>query len=116
MYKLIENYFSFKDDRGEIRGLVNFGNWQEVNYVKSYKDTVRGNHYHKKTKEVIIILDGKINVELKSGDNVEALTLKKGDVILIEPMTIHTFTMLEDSSWINLMNVKNEKDAPDIYK
>ena len=35
--KIIESYFTFKDDRGLIKGIVNEGNWQEINYVSSKK-------------------------------------------------------------------------------
>lgn len=116
MYKIIENYFSFKDERGEIKGLINFDNWQEVNYIKSFKGSIRGNHYHKQTKEAIIVLEGEIKVNLQKDSQKEEIDLKKGDVILIEPMTRHTFTMKTDSSWINLLTIKNDEKSPDIYK
>ena len=116
MYKLIKNYFSFKDERGEIKGLINFDSWQEINHITSFKGTIRGNHYHKKTKEAVVVLDGKINVSLNNDNEKENLILQKGDVIVIEPMTVHTFKMLEDSSWINLLTIKNDAKSPDIYK
>ena len=112
MYKIIENYFSFKDERGEIKGLINFDNWQEVNYITSHKGTVRGGHYHKKTREAIIILNGKIEASFDK----EIKILNEGDVLIIEPETFHTFKMIEDSSWINLLTVRNNPDSPDIYK
>lgn len=116
MYKIIENYFSFKDERGEIKGLINFENWQEVNCITSYKGTVRGGHYHKKTREAIIVLSGKIKVDIRKNSESECFVIEKGDVILIEPMSVHTFEMLEDSSWINLLTIKNDEKSPDIYK
>ncbi len=116
MYKKIDNYFSFKDERGEIKGLINIDNWEEVNYIKSFKDTVRGNHYHKNTKEAIIILDGEIEANFEKDGVSDGLILKSGDVIIIEPMTRHTFKMLQDSSWINLLTLKNDEKNPDIFK
>ena len=83
MYKIIENYFSFKDERGEIKGLINFENWQEVNCITSYKGTVRGGHYHKKTKEAIIVLSGKIKVDIRKNSESECFVIEKGDVILL---------------------------------
>ena len=53
MYKIIKNYFNHKDERGEIKGLVNFGSWEEINYITSIEGTVRGGHYHKNTKELL---------------------------------------------------------------
>ena len=116
MYKIIENYFSFRDERGEIKGLINFDNWQEVNYIKSLKGSVRGNHYHKNTKEAIILLEGKVEADFRDKTDKKTEVLKAGDVIIIEPETVHTFKAIEDSSWINLLTLKNNPENPDIYK
>lgn len=119
MYKLINRYFSYKDERGVIEGLVNFGNWQEINIITSYKNTVRGGHFHKKTKELFYILKGQIKAELydvNSADKKETVILKEGDIFLIEPYTLHTFTMLTDSQWINMLSIKNDETSPDIHK
>lgn len=119
MYKFINKYFSHKDERGTIEGLVNFGNWQEINIITSCKNSVRGGHFHKEIKELFYILKGEIKAELcdiNSTDKKETVTLKEGDIFLIEPYTLHTFTMLTDSQWINMLSLKNSETAPDIYK
>lgn len=119
MYKLINKYFSYTDQRGTIDGLVNFGNWQEINLITSNKGSIRGGHYHKKTSELFYILKGEIKAELcpfNSLDKKETLVFKQGDIILIEPYTVHTFFMLTDSQWINMLSIKNNENSPDIYQ
>lgn len=116
MYKKIENYFSFKDERGEILGLINFDSWEEINHIKSFKDSIRGGHYHKNTIEGIIVLKGSIKADFIKGNKKDNIYLKAGDVIIIEPEVLHTFTMLEDSEWLNLLSIRNNPKSPDIFK
>lgn len=116
MYKLIKNYFEFKDNRGVIKGLIDFGNWQEINYIQTNAGVTRGGHYHKKTEEIFIILEGTIEAEFKQDDKFEKVTLQKGDVMLIEPLVVHTFHIKTDAVWINALSIKNDSKNPDIYK
>jgi len=64
MIKILEPYFLFEDERGFLKGLINFGNWHEINLIYSQANSIRGNHYHKETEEIFIILEGKIKVTL----------------------------------------------------
>ena len=56
MIELVSKYFIHEDDRGRFEGLVNFGQWEEINIIKTKANTIRGNHYHKDIKELFIIL------------------------------------------------------------
>ena len=64
MIKFYSNYFKKEDPRGKIVGLINQGNWEELNYFCTDSDQIRGNHYHKKTDELFIILKGKLEIQL----------------------------------------------------
>ena len=33
--KIIKPYFKFEDERGSIKGIINKGNWEEINYIFS---------------------------------------------------------------------------------
>ena len=55
----------FKDERGRIDTIFAGKPWKEINKFSSMKGAVRGNHYHKKTEELIFIMDGKIKVVIK---------------------------------------------------
>jgi dTDP-4-dehydrorhamnose 3,5-epimerase-like enzyme len=122
MIKFIKHYFEHRDERGYLKGLLNKGKWEEVNLIFSNSGTIRGKHYHKKTYEVFIILEGEVQVALQKvnrgklvGDEVK-ISVKEGDVFLIEPFIQHTFFVLKDSKWINVLSKKINPDNPDIHK
>ena len=122
MIRYIDRYFIHKDERGKFEGLINFGNWKEFNLVETKANVIRGNHYHKKIKEVFIILEGLVKVTAQNivknkltGDTEEKV-LKSGDVILIEPFINHIFYTLEKSKWINILSHSIQKDSPDIFR
>ncbi|NCD10923.1 MAG: cupin domain-containing protein [Epsilonproteobacteria bacterium] len=122
MIKFITNYFQHKDDRGSITGLVNFGQWEELNIIESEAGVKRGNHYHKNTQELFVILDGKIKISLQNiqGDRlageIKEYEVKQGDVFMIEINTNHVFEILEKSRWINMLSIKTDEKLPDIVR
>lgn len=114
MIKLLKPYFSFKDDRGLITGIIQEGNWKEINIISSKKGTRRGDHYHKKCTELFIILSGKVKVYLQSV-NKPARTMTvifmKNDAFIVPCGTIHTFEILENSRWINALDMIIKDDT-----
>ena len=123
MIEFIPNYFELSDDRGSFHGLVNFGTWKEVNIICSEAGTIRGNHYHKNTDELFIILEGKIRITLQAVFSDEELDAEKktvdvqtGDVFKIEKNVNHIFETIEYSKWINVLSQKLNKDKPDIHR
>ncbi|NOT77556.1 MAG: cupin domain-containing protein [Bacteriovoracaceae bacterium] len=118
MIKFIENYFAHSDERGSIKGLFNFGTWEEGNLITSNAGTIRGGHYHKGTNELFIILDGRIEITTKElgGDKEVVSVVTTGDVFFIEPNIVHTFKCIEDSRWINVLSKKMEQVSPDFYR
>ena len=122
MLKVINRYFMHKDKRGALEGLVNFGEWKEINLISSLAGVERGDHYHKETLELFIILEGKINVileKVKDGKLVGSKTeriVKRGDVFLIDPFVNHTFRILDEAKWINVLSKKIDPKNPDIHE
>ena len=118
MIDFINSYFNHQDEKGSIVGLVNFGQWEELNIIESLKDAVRGGHYHLKTSELFIILEGRIEVCLENinQSKTKIVEVKKGDVFLIKPRIIHTFTILENSRWINCLSKKIDTKNKDFYR
>lgn len=122
MIKFIENYFQHKDDRGSITGLINFGKWEELNIIESEAGVKRGNHYHKYTQELFVILDGRIKVSLQNVKDdklvggVEEYEVRQGDVFILEVNINHVFDILEKSRWINMLSVKTDEKLPDIVR
>lgn len=122
MLKLIKRYFMHTDKRGTLEGLVNFGEWKEINLISSLAGVERGNHYHKETLELFIILEGEINVILEKvkdgkliGNKIEMI-VKGGDVFLIDPFINHTFRVLDEAKWLNVLSKKIDSQNPDIHK
>ena len=116
MIKILSPYFVHEDERGLITGLAQEGNWKEVNIITSKNGSRRGGHYHKQCVEMFIILSGMVKLHLQSEkdkDRVMTLVVKKGDVFIVPPMIWHTFEILEDSSWINMLS---EIVKDDMYK
>ena len=122
MIEFISHYFQYYDERGSIIGLVNFGNWKELNIIESESGEIRGNHYHKNTDELFIILDGMIKIqvqEVSEGvlvNNMQEFNVKQGDVFLIKKNINHTFEILETSRWINALSIRTDENDPDIIR
>jgi dTDP-4-dehydrorhamnose reductase len=114
---LVAPYFYFVDERGKLVGLFQGQRWEEVNYVESAKGCVRGNHYHKETTEGFFVIDGKIKVTLVgiTKDFERTFVAKKGDIMVINPNTIHSFEMIKDSKWINMLSKPLGDNAKDIH-
>ena len=118
MIKFIERYNVNEDERGRFEGLINFGSWEEFNLVSIVKGKTRGGHYHKYTHEAFIMLEGMVSVELENAQAPlkQSVTVKKGDVFIISPNVFHTFSALENSSWINVLSKKHDRNDPDFHK
>lgn len=122
MIKFYSNYFKKEDSRGTILGLIDEGNWKELNYFSTEPNQIRGNHYHKKTDELFIILKGKLEIKLTrvsvkgelEGESISYI-VKKGDVFVIPKMVYHVFNILEKSKWINGLSSKMDIKFPDIH-
>lgn len=116
---IIKSYFSYRDDRGEILGIMQNSTWKEINYLRSVGGCMRGGHYHKRTIEGFFIIKGNIEIELKNilSNNPERIfNVQKGDIVIINPNVLHTFNILKDSEWINMLSKEMNHRNPDIYK
>ena len=123
MIEFIPNYTKHSDKRGYFRGLINFGNWEEINFICSEAGTIRGNHYHENTDELFIILEGKIKIILQKvlvkkdlANNRKTFNVKEGDVFLIKKNVNHIFEIIEHSKWINVLSQKINEEKPDIHR
>jgi mannose-6-phosphate isomerase-like protein (cupin superfamily) len=114
--KKITPYVSREDARGKLTGLMNSGSWEEFNYMETSAGQVRGNHYHKDTRELFYIIEGEIDVVVQFPEQAESkVTLHAGDFIEIEPMENHTFYCRTDTKWINFLSKRFDPDNPDFH-
>ncbi len=123
MIEFIPNYIEIPDKRGSFLGLINFGNWKEINIICSEANTVRGDHYHKNTDELFLILEGKIKITLQKvldnkvlDNEKKTFDVQEGDVFLIKKNVNHIFETIEYSKWINVLSQKLNIDNTDIHR
>ncbi|WP_166371110.1 cupin domain-containing protein [Psychromonas sp. SA13A] len=116
--KKIYPYFINKDERGVIKGICNHLKIEEINFVKSEANIIRGGHYHKDTQELFYIINGEVEVEIQDlkGNVLSSDRFISGDIFVIEPYELHTFKVLVQSCWINALTKKFSLDSPDIYQ
>ncbi len=110
-------YFSRLDERGGFLGITQ-ESWAEVNFIETGANQVRGNHYHKETRELFFIVSGEIEVvidDLNSGEHAE-FSFSKGDVFIIEPYEVHTFRTRTDAQWINMLSKAMDPANPDFHQ
>ena len=108
---LVPPYFHHADQRGQIIGIFQGLRWEEINYIESTKGGSRGNHFHKNTTEGIFVIDGKIRVTLVDllENSKRTFIAEKGATLIINPNVLHTFEMIEDSKWINMLSKPFDK-------
>ena len=109
-------YMRMLDGRGGFWGITQEG-WAEVNFIETAAQQVRGNHYHKETRELFFIVSGEIEVvieDLRSGRRLE-MSVGKGDVFIIEPYELHTFRTRTDAQWINMLSKPVDRRDPDFH-
>jgi hypothetical protein len=88
--KKISLKVNFKDKRGIIVDLLSKKNINAITYLTIKKGFVRGNHFHKKTKQWNYIISGKMRLIGQFSNKVKKYKiLKKGDLFLSEVMEKH---------------------------
>ncbi len=115
--KILKPYFKSADSRGEILGISQFDWMREINYIESHSGSTRGGHYHKKTTELFFIMEGEIKVSVKHLKSQESkeITVRKGDIFIVEPLEVHTFQIIKDARWINVLSHPMDKHDPDFF-
>lgn len=109
--------FNYVDDRGTLVQLVNKG-FNQINYIYSKKNTLRGNHYHEFNEEAFFVINGSFEINVKDffGNN-EIKFYKSGDFFLIPKNVLHSFHFLEDTELISMytQGVTNLDGTMDIH-
>ncbi|NKD76841.1 cupin domain-containing protein [Haematospirillum sp. H1815] len=125
LFSILPRFFEHTDARGSISGLINVGNWREMNLISSDIGAVRGRHYHKSTLECFVILSGRVHVTFRRpvGGDIGDCTWEHasrdfiaGDVFIVKPMVEHTFHIQETAQWINLLSQPVDPQKPDFYR
>ena len=111
---LIENIkpnFEFRDERGSLVQLVREG-YKQFNVITSKKGVLRGNHYHRHNREAFYVVSGKFRLDAFLGDERESHEYSAGDMFVIPPMVVHSFSYLEDTLLVSMYSEGvEEKDG-----
>lgn len=105
------------DARGTFSAITR-ENWAEINYIRTLAGQVRGNHFHRHTRELFFIISGRIEVTIESYKTHErsVFELIKGDLLLVEPFEIHTFRTTTDAEWLNMLSEALDLENPDFHR
>ena len=110
--------FEYRDERGVLIEVWRSRRWRQMNYFLCKKGHIRGGHYHKKTKELFFVVDGKCEIAL-----INAKTHKKKrfvadykDVFIVEPYEAHYVKGIEDTKIIALLDKVHNVCMPDIHE
>ncbi len=110
-------YIARLDERGGFLGITQ-DSWAEINFIETGAKQVRGNHYHKETRELFFIVSGEIEIvidDLISGKHLE-MSVSKGDIFIIEPYELHTFRTKTEAQWINMLSQPMDPQNPDFHQ
>ena len=116
--KKLSVYARRSDGRGSFLGLVNEGNWREVNYFCTRAGSIRGEHFSKETHEVVFLLKGEVEIELQSvSDPSQRMTfrLREGEGAEIMPYTYRILRYLTDCEQITLLDKPFDEANPDLH-
>ena len=111
---ILEPYRQFADARGRMLGVINEGQWEEINFVETAAGHVRGGHYHRETRELFLIISGDIRVRIVREGVASQHDFSAGSVFVIEPGESHWFETLTPCTWINVLSRRIDQACPDI--
>ena len=96
----IKSKINFKDSRGIISDLIEKENINAVTFITLNKNSVRGNHYHKKTIQWNYILSGKVIFVSELNGKRKTLVGNKGELIKLDIKEKHALKGLKKSEFL----------------
>ena len=96
----IKSKINFKDARGIISDLIEKENINAVTFITLNKNSVRGNHYHKKTIQWNYILSGKVIFISELNGKKKTLIGNKGELIKLDIKEKHALKGLKKSEFL----------------
>lgn len=114
--QMLTPYRQFSDSRGRMLGVVNDGQWEEINYIETAASCTRGGHFHRDTRELFLVLSGSIRVRVRPewSSEVRETIVEAGSIFIVEPGEVHSFETLTECAWINALSKRFDQSAPDI--
>ena len=94
----------FSDQRGEILNISN-ELFRSCALIKSKKNSIRANHYHKKDWHYCYVLKGKLEYYYRNHGTekkIKKMIINKGDLFFTPQMVDHAMKFLEYTEFITL--------------
>ena len=101
------------DDRGKIQSLVNFP-MKNLSLISSKKGVVRSNHYHLTDWHYMYVLSGSFDYYFRptnSGEELQCVQVKAGEMIFTPPMEDHATVFLEDCDLLAISRNPRDQKA-----
>lgn len=108
--------FAFEDIRGKLTQLVH-GGYTQVNVLESRKGVLRGEHFHKVSREAFFVVRGQVEVTLKKNAERQTESFGPGDFFEVPPFVVHSLHFPEDCVLVALYDIPVEREdgTKDIY-
>lgn len=109
----------YEDARGVIQNLL-LTTVRNVAFVTSKKGTIRSNHYHKEDWHYLYVISGSFNYYERgvedSGEHIEPLLVKAGEMVFTPPLKVHRTDFLEDTVMLSMgknpqVHTRHEEDV-----
>ena len=94
---------NFKDSRGSISDIFYKKNINHVTIIKSKAGVKRGDHFHKKTTQWMLITKGSLEYWFKakgSKQKPKKIILKEGDIVETPPYEMHALKIIKKNEFI----------------
>ena len=104
---------SHADERGVIQSLVNFP-MKNLSLIFSKKGSVRSNHYHLTDWHFMYVLSGSFDYYFRpthSGEDLQSIRVKTGELIFTPPMEDHATVFLEDCDLLAISRNPRDQEA-----
>ena len=110
---LVELDPAHSDERGSIQSLVNFP-MKNLSHISSKKGAVRSNHYHLTDWHYMYVLSGSFDYYYRptdSGEKLQCVRVKAGEMIFTPPMEDHATVFLEDCDLLAISRNPRDQEA-----
>lgn len=118
--KRIKFSYERNDKRGIFREYLNSDSpWRSINQGVMKKNSILGNHYHKKTKSAFFILSGSASFiikDIRKKNQAKKFVIKNGEGVLILPYETHAIKFLEKSTFLLAKSNKFNSKDKDLYE
>ena len=94
---------NFSDKRGYILDILYDEKFNHATIIHSNKNSIRGNHFHKKTTQITFILSGEVDYFYKlHKSKMKKFTLIKNSLLITKPYEIHAYKFKKNTKMLIL--------------